>query len=190
MKKQISKSSCLLLSFTLAGHNEQLVTNHKQEKPIGLSDFACLCGYSKPDTWEPRAETSYNCPVIDKRAILEDSVKLAWLSPMPCADSSRCKPLDQAGPMDFVNLADYLTWWVTKGARVGIVSDKGVITWSDGQVQPKRLSVFARITLAGLTFEREGSLWIKLFDKGTKVFDGSGHGADMFLDTLSIPTHA
>ena len=187
--------TCLLLNFTLAGHNEQLVTTAEKEKGISFNDFSCLTGYSQPDTWKPRENTGYDCPVIDKRAILESNLNLSWESPMPCAVKAQCKPLSEAGPMDFISLEDYLMWWRNKGANIGHVMPNGVIIWHNGEIQKKKLDIFARIALANLSYSRKSDYEITLFvtdDSGKRktVYDGSGYGAWDYLDSLNIPTHA
>jgi len=195
MKKQSKKpaqkkDTCLLITFGLAGHNESLIIN---DSPC--SSNCSMSGYSKPDTWKAREKTDYVLtPVIDKRAVLESDANLAWLSPMPCTETNRCVPLDKAGPIDFVSIPDYLTWWRAKGARIGTChresQEKVIILWEDGERQPQKLSLFERLKLAGITLTNLQWSEIALTKDNQEIYKGSGYGADLFLDTLGIPSHS
>lgn len=154
-----------------------------------------MSGYSKPDTWKAREKTDYVLtPVIDFRSILEDNPGLAWLSPMPCTETNRCKPLEQAGPIDFISISDYLAWWRAKGARIGTChresQEKVIILWEDGERQPQKLSLFERLKLAGITLTNLQWSEIALTKDNQQIYQGSGYGADLFLDTLGIPSHS
>ncbi len=182
---------CLLITFGLAGHNESLVL----EKSSPLSSNCSMSGHSKPDTWKAREKTDYVLtPVIDKRAVLEKDCSLAWLSPMPCTEVNRCAPLDKAGPIDFVSISDYLTWWRAKGARIGTChresEEKVIILWEDGTRQPQKLSLFERLAVAGITLTNLPWSEIALLKDNQQIYKGSGYGADLFLDTLGIPSHS
>ncbi len=183
-----NKVTCALVSFGLAGHSEQLFT--PENKP--LSGWSTLSGYSKPDTWEPRNETAYDAAVIlDNRALLEADAGLAWLSPMPCIDKARCKPLSEAGPIDFVSISDYVIWWANKGARVGKV-EGGRIVWSDGEIQPKKLFPFKRALSIGLELVETHGTFCKSYQllnsKKEIVFAGREYEIDSYLNSVGAPT--
>lgn len=64
------KTQIRIISFGLAGHIEE-------------SKNCTLSGYDRPEIWKPRADSEYSkAVVIDKRALLESSPSLAYLSPM------------------------------------------------------------------------------------------------------------
>ncbi len=181
---------CLLITFGLAGHNEALVL----EKSSPLSSNCSMSGYSKPDTWKAREKTDYVLtPVIDKRAVLKDNPGFSWLSPMPCTESNRCKPLEQAGPTDFVSIPDHIAWWRAKGARIGTChresEEKVIILWEDGERQPQKVTFFDRLKLAGITHTTAPFAEIVLLKDNQEIYKGSGYGADIFLDSLGVPSH-
>ena len=64
------KTLIRIVSFGLAGHIEESLN-------------CTLSGYDSPEIWKPREDSDYTkAMVIDKRALLESSPSLAYLSPM------------------------------------------------------------------------------------------------------------
>jgi hypothetical protein len=151
-----------LIYFGLGGHGIEL---YEPDETV-CSPYSHLSGYESPESFERRiTKGDYdntdlrNCPVLDKRAVLDQHPGLAWSSPMtsarvPDGEVEQCPMPDPliaralegsfgvlavaklANPqwtgLDTVSIPQYVAWWVAHGARYGTMSADGThIEWHD-----------------------------------------------------------
>ncbi len=80
---------------------------------------AHLSGYDKPDQFFKihGHELIDNCPVIDKRAVLEEHPEYSYRAPL--CDVKREVSEQPITSISYVNIPDYLAYWRKCGARIG-----------------------------------------------------------------------
>lgn len=178
-------------------------------KPDECSDYSRAVVIDKREVLERDPGTCFRSPMPDcnladgqVEACPEPSdvlaIGLATASPQGAAllglqAAHKLSGSKAPGPLDYVSPADYAAYWQNLGAKIGTVRDDGRIIWSDGEVQPLKLSVLERAAALALSVV-DTSNWLRSLSirdaSGSELWSGSAYCADAFLDTLNAPKFA